>query len=254
MSVEQESPATNLLEKSIKYVAIFSVLATGLSFASNVILFANWGLNYSIVASPSDVIIGALEAFGVLGLPLLAVLLGYLLGSFAFGWISKRLHAALLFTLGSLFLITTLRSSPFYDIVALAGASELQRPLLTTFGIFLVSLSISPTLRLYRGDKTVRVFFSLLAFFLAFSYFSFSSAFRSGEITISRSNSPTLPSEASSRCDSIEYVVWVGTASILTSCEGPPFDSDGRYFVIPKSGVEMAVRSNSKRKNNAQTH
>lgn len=123
------------------------------------------------------------------------------------------------------------------------GVSELRRPLLTTFGIFLVSLSIAPTLKLYRGDRVIRFFFGALAFFVAMSFFSFSSAFRSSEITISRSYSTDSPDMALKRCEDREYVVWVGTTSILTSCEMPPFQSEDSYFVIPKSGVEMVIRS-----------
>ena len=215
----------------IKYAVILSVIFSTASFGTNWILFGGWGLSYSVAASPSDVLIGALEAWSIFGphlfigaaawyfglklgksLPkfsavyiLMSVITGLAISSISPKGVEKEPFALDLFTL---------TNDLYFDYLILWGP--------------LVFFAVAA----FNG-KYPKIL--ILFLFCSFAVIVLSSLLYS----VQNRSDKLLIFGDQSRCAEREYVVWVGSDRVLTSCRPSPYTPQNGYFVIEKEGVEM---------------
>lgn len=239
MPTEGSRSLSSLAGAAVQYAVIISFVFTVIAFGVNWVLFAGWGLSYAVAAAPSDALIGALEAAGIF-LP------HFVLGSSAF-FAGRKLSKAvpnvkpiallLLAIVGILISfiapegvifeaaeisVISLTGSVYYDFmiifpvfVFLATASGVDRVRWLVWPAILASLSIMIILSLVSGYQN-----------------------RAGNLIVFGDEE---------RCVGTEYVVWVGTSQLVTSCRKPPFTEQNGYFVIPKEGIELQVLPKSRR-------
>ena len=241
--MRNESPAINLTEKVLKYLTVASLAATLLSFLANILLFSYWGINYSTVASASDLVIGAVEAFSILLVPSLVALAAWTIGQFLSPRLQTRPRILTFLGLVLVLLVSTLLLG--LGNVAYRAFPKSSLPFNSYIPLFLMFLIVPVGRQRLGFDRVSTTLIILALIFVTMSFFHFGASFRSSELFL-------LSEPPVEKCKPA-YVVWAGTSSIVIACSAPPFDSKRGYVVMPREGAVIGVRMKDT-KENAQTH
>ena len=211
-------------------------------------LFEVWGLSFGLVATPSDLIVGAVEA-----VPMILVVLSYAAIGFLVAQESSRDIAD----------SKVLRRLVYlgFGLILFFGLAE--RGIISVFDSYELN-SVSRILMVGRNAVSLFVVVAIMILLKHYPnkmlYLSLFSAF--GLIFFSnfkqasaRYKDETVLLAESDRCGNAEFVVWSGSNSVVTSCSPPPFSEGNRYFVIPRADAAFSTQRNKTgKKNNAQTH
>ncbi len=239
---------------------VVTFLGAAVSFVSNYIMFMIWGLNFALVASPSDIIVGFIEALNAI-LPIAMFSgIGVFAASLVFSLVTKAGMTRAINLFRCMFYIPAVAS--FLLILGLIfGLSEIyfeniDRPVVLIaiwLAVALISFSIKvlydwsshlvnaanglgiklPDVEGHgRNQLTASLgfiaIFSVLSIIISAMY-GCNDAFLEG---------------VSPRCGKApERIVWVGTSSIVTTCTRPPFDQADSYFISKRDGITISVRS-----------
>jgi hypothetical protein len=220
-----------------KYAVAISLVATLISFVSSILMFLQWGLNYAIVATPSDIIVGGIEAF-TSAIPILffAGVSFVIIDLFSLHKIERIYVSALMMLL--LACLGTLTVFGFYFpdclISAVKGKANLFESLYVLV-VFLVTLLGLTFIVMERGNKLFWTSLSI-PIFMYLQLLGYTSVNRDKDVIIAGT---------SKNCKSIEHVVWAGSEALVTSCAGPPYDHTRSYFILERTGQTIEVRSNS---------
>ncbi|MEP2736496.1 MAG: hypothetical protein ABJP34_09365 [Erythrobacter sp.] len=237
----------------LSYSAAFSILATLASVAANHLLFRNWGLSFASIASSEDVFLGGVNVVTrLLENYYFSALVGIALGIFVpvekvVKFLDGRSPSLLIFipivllmpaTWGNEINSTQLFWVAFYDFILpilafffLALAFRIER---TSFGYS--ALAIMFTLMVVSILKL-----SLLG-----------SANLMAVVTSENCGGPEKQ---------VEWVVWLGSETTVTTCSNPPFTKSHVFLIKPREGKAFLARPNSskvaspktlKRRENAQ--
>ncbi|ANY20636.1 hypothetical protein A6F68_02134 [Tsuneonella dongtanensis] len=237
-----ETVAGNVL----KYAALISIIATIFALGVNWFLFLGWGVSYAAAVSTSDVIIGGIEALGIFFPHLFLGTLSFFGARqirARYPWSQK--FAPLLLGL-SIVTISCIKPSgiefPDYvlDLVSFTGRSYLDYLIVWPFLIASVGLMSWEKFDFLLAS-------GLFAGVMVVLLISLIDGFQNRTTNLQIWG-------PDKRCKSAEYVVWVGSDKLVTSCSQPPYTEENSYFIIPKQGVEMRFIGKTVSINHAQTH
>ena len=219
----------------VKYAVAISIAFSAVSFGMNWLLFAGWGISYSVAASPSDVLIGGLEVWGLFFPHLFVGGIAYLAGKF----VGEKYPQ-----FAPYFVFLSALTGLFISVVSPKGIEQ------QSFALNLITI----TGNMYFDYLILWgpfIFFAVAALYgrfpkllIAVILCSFMIIGLNSLIYSIQNRSDRLVTFGDkSRCTTVEYVVWVGSDRVLTSCSPPPYAPKDDFFVIEKDGLEMRTIS-----------
>ena len=219
----------------VKYAVAISIAFSAVSFGMNWLLFAGWGISYSAAASPSDVLIGGLEVWGLFFPHLFIGGIACLAGKFVGEKYPKFVPycvplAALTGLCISVVSPEGIEQQSFsLNLITITGNMYLDYLIL--WGPF-IFFTVTALYGKYPKLLFVVILFSFMIIGLNSLIYSIQN--RSDRLV-------TFGDE--SRCTTVEYIVWVGSDRVLTSCSPPPYAPKDEFFIIEKDGLEMRIIS-----------
>ena len=238
---EQKSTKTLFAENNFANLAticaFFTFVGSIVAFYTNFVLFESWGLSYTVVATPADLIVGAAEATpAILYVSSLVAIGFYLSSELQDNFVEKSwLKSTVVWLHVFLFLGWPLGIGlATFDLASDEQITNVKRIYWNTILVFLVPLQTIFVVKKPNGYLMIAI---LASTFLAFS----------NNITTMnhRSKLALILVEQSKRCGGDEHILWTGTSSVVTSCSTPPFGSDETFYVVPREGLAFKARTSN---------
>lgn len=234
---EKEAKEPSIFQGMASLIAAATMMMAITSFIANFLLFERWGLSFGMVATPSDLIVGIAEAVPSLMLLSGAFVSGFLLSQeISEKTVASKGFVRLATTLWVLLMILVFARDWLVDGLKYLVAEQAVEVHKIILNLLLFILLILLTV-LFRHFRNKWIALSILgASFVSFTTNVVDMSYRNFTLM-------TLISEPT-RCKMNEYVVWVGSEAIVTTCSAPPFEKGETYYVIERSGaiIEAARR------------
>jgi len=224
-----------LADAIAQHAIALSLLATCLSFISSFLTFQQWGLNYAIVATPTDIVVGGIEAMTT-AIPVVIIgIIAAIIISLAKLQKLYPIYLLVIFTIALIGLILFVAFGFSFPVSLIAIFKGLRNWLDVAF-IILIFLCVITSMALFvsKREHEATILFLLIPAILYLQTLSYLAANRSNQVVIFG---------RSDRCPSTEHLVWAGSASLVTSCSSPPYDSSKSYFVIERSDRAILVNA-----------
>ena len=223
----------SLIANTLKYVALLSIAFSVLSAFLNLFVFRIWGLKFAAIASPGDIILGTLNAFDSVAAYILLAALAALWGHYAPKEIrsSRICHRLFQFSF-FICVVATIIGLTIYTISDWGYKFQEINRFAVMVPWFIFSFFWFYLRKYADGSFEIIRFITVFVTVSLFAIFRFSIG--TGGID--------LALDQSSRCPTNEYVVWVGSESLVTTCEPPPFRFPRTYFVVQREGVVLTNR------------
>ena len=216
----------------IRYAIVLSIAGTGASLINNIVYFGWVDLPYSAVATASDILIGGIQAAFIIGPIFVVFLVCSILGrnlarEFPKG---EPIFAGLatLFIFVSLFLSTSAQEIslgiPKFHLTKFVAID-----LLLSWSIVVIFSVAAMLIKYHKTFVFAICALSVLVVLESYRYYA------------QHGTSNLLVVGSSVRCGGQEYIFWVGSSYVVTSCDKPPFMEGRRYFIIKREDVQIQV-------------
>tara|TARA_R110002124_G_scaffold222181_2_gene387588 strand:- start:1 stop:732 length:732 start_codon:yes stop_codon:yes gene_type:complete len=229
-------PRTTITENLVrftKFSALVAIASAFVSFVTNLLLMDVWGVPFSAVATPSDMIVGGAESIRAL-YPIFVAL--FSAGVFAIITADREVEGVLPRVVSSIFLCSIICLG-FATLSAVYFGSFLPSFIFenwTVITLFLLLPIVYLGLKLKNDAQPYANYLAIAA-----------GCFFAAAIGISSLAYKRYPLVSligpSSNCQLTEYVVWAGTSYLVTSCAVPPYSRGQTYFVIERSGTSLRI-------------
>ncbi|MBD2840764.1 hypothetical protein [Erythrobacter rubeus] len=215
--------------------AAITLVCTAFSLIVNFFRFRQWGLDYASVITPSDIIVGGIDAFSLLLPFFIAAMFGILAGRRSREiFTSKKARSIIAFVTAIPIMVWVVFFPWRFD-----GSTEdgLIWYFSYTFALmfWFEALAVSREQIFIKADSEIAfignfglVFSTILSIFVVFNLHDLA---MEGDTTL-------ITSE---RCDARESVVWMGTESVVTTCEIDKAPLERDYFIVERNGLEFIV-------------
>ncbi len=217
----------------LKYLALLSVFFSFFAAFVNILVFRSWGLNFAAIASPSDILLGSLNAFDSVAAYLLISVIASTISFYASEKMFQSNIAKRSFPLIYFLTVAVAIFGSVSQVMQSWGLGFLEpsRWIVMSFW-FLFSLFWFSLKKYNDGISEIARFLVSFGLISLFAILRFFGGFGGIDLAI----------DESSRCPLNEYVVWTGVDSLVTTCDPPPFVFPRTYFVVERQGVILTNR------------
>ena len=241
MAETQESSLSKSLS-GLKVFAEIAVLitlsASFLSIFANYLLFDALGIDFSYVVNPADIIIGGVQVLQNCSLTLFSIFSSVLI-LYNIGWKDVEIFGDVFLRFLWLFssFILILASLPAFGGIAIDSTAYLNYYVPSFVFVPFVVIFLVTSFFLQKRKYRVRVVriqaFTII--FLSIMTSLISSGVNGRTLVVLNDNS--------GRCKVLEYVVWAGSSSLLTTCSQPPHVRGKSYFLVKRDAQVLKISS-----------
>ncbi len=230
--------ASNILSGA----AIITTVSSGVALFVNLLIFSVWGLNFSVIATPSDVFAGGIlflsKSVFLIFLTVSAALFARTLNGYGL-FPSVKFHS---FVLAANALTATIAATLI--VFSLWGGLYIlkyDRYLMTAMhGFFSILAFYTFMLRDRRLSRISFVNLIITSLLVVMSTAVHSAQYGQGDLVVVRN------SKDNKICNkSDEHLVWAGSSFIISSCSSPPFRRGEEVFVTDRKEIMLKSHKSS---------
>lgn len=210
-------------------IAIVTAVGSLVSLFSNIFLFSLWKLDFSSVASASDIIIGGVAVLKSM-MMFIFLVLAVLFISRYFVEIRRKFEITtlffnILFSISFLAIVFYIGGLPFfYERIA-----YIPKWLIISLFVAYAGMLLFRDERPSPRAKAISQVYPILAFFLI--------VMLNATYVGQRGQGDLITVVPGSPCDGVDHVAWLGSASAIVTCDEPPFGGDNIYRIVERDGL-----------------